>query len=64
MAGLIDLRNISVWGVDTHARAASLRQWITRGKSLRSVRIPILQDVSFSAKHGDRIAIIGRLTIM
>jgi lipopolysaccharide transport system ATP-binding protein len=60
MPGLIDLKDISVWGIDTHARAASLRQWFTRGKSLRSVRIPILQDVSFHAKPGDRIAIIGQ----
>lgn len=60
MAGLIDLRNISVWGVDTHARAASLRQWFTRRQSIRSVRIPILTDVTFNAKPGDRIAIIGQ----
>jgi ABC-type polysaccharide/polyol phosphate transport system ATPase subunit len=60
LSGLVDLRNISVWGVDTHARAASLRQWITLRKSLRSIRIPILQDVTFNAKPGDRIAVIGR----
>lgn len=60
MPGLIDLRHISVWGVDTHARAASLRQWFSRRKSLRTVRIPILQDVTFQAKPGDRIAIIGQ----
>ena len=60
MSGLIDLQHISVWGVDTHARAASLRQWFTRRKTLASVRIPILQDVTFTAKPGDRIAIIGQ----
>ena len=60
MSGLIELKNISVWGVDTHARAASLRQWFVRRNSLRSVRIPILQDVTFNAKSGDRIAIIGQ----
>jgi lipopolysaccharide transport system ATP-binding protein len=60
MSGLIDLRNISVWGVDTHARAASLRQWFTRRSSLRAVRIPILADVTFAARPGDRIAIIGQ----
>ncbi len=60
MSGLIDLKNISVWGVDTHARAASLRQWFIRRQSLRSVRIPILQDVTFNAKSGDRIAVIGQ----
>ncbi len=60
MSGLIDLHHISVWGVDTHARAASLRQWFTRRKPLQGVRIPILQDVTFTARPGDRIAIIGQ----
>lgn len=55
----IKLSNISVFGVDTHARAATLRQWVTRRQSLRSSRIPILQDVTFHAKPGDRIAILG-----
>ncbi len=59
MSGLIDLKNVSVWGVDTHARAAGLRQWFTRSKVRGQVRIPILRDVTFSAKPGDRIAIIG-----
>ncbi len=47
-------------GVDTHARAASLRQWFISRKSIAGVRIPILQDVTFHAKPGDRIAIIGQ----
>jgi lipopolysaccharide transport system ATP-binding protein len=59
MSGFIDLQHISVWGVDTHARAASLRQWFTRRKSIRSIRISILNDVTFTARHGDRIAVIG-----
>jgi lipopolysaccharide transport system ATP-binding protein len=59
MSGLINLQNISVWGVDTHARAASLRQWFTRRKSMRSTRIPILSGVTFTARPGDRIALIG-----
>jgi ABC-type polysaccharide/polyol phosphate transport system ATPase subunit len=46
--------------VDTHARAASLRQWFTRQKPLRPTRIPILQNIAFAAKPGDRIAIIGQ----
>ncbi len=57
---MIDLKHISVWGVDTHARAASLRQWFVKRKSLTSVRIPILNDVTFHAKPGDRIAVIGQ----
>ncbi len=59
MSALIQLQNISVYGIDTHARAATLRQWFTRRASLRPVRIPILQDVSFEAKAGDRIALLG-----
>lgn len=59
MSGFIDLQGISVWGVDTHARAASLRQWFIRRKSLRSVRISILSDITFKARPGDRIAVIG-----
>lgn len=60
MSGLIDLQGISVWGVDTHARAASLRQWFSMRQSIRSIRIPILQEITFNARHGDRIAIIGQ----
>lgn len=56
---LIELNDISVYGVDTHARAASLRQWVLRRKSLKSPKIPILEHVSFTARPGDRIAIIG-----
>jgi lipopolysaccharide transport system ATP-binding protein len=55
----ITLSHVSVRGVDTHARAATLRQWITRRQSLRSQYIPILSDVTFEAKAGDRIAILG-----
>lgn len=60
MTGSIDLTDISVWGVDTHARAASLRQWFIKRKTLSSARIPILRDVSFSARPGDRVAILGK----
>lgn len=60
MTGLINLQDVYVWGVDTHARAASLRQWVSHRKSLVSSRIPILQGVSFRASPGDRIAIIGK----
>lgn len=59
MNALIDLQHVSVFGVDTQARAASFRQWFTRRASLRPIRIPILTDVTFSAKPGDRIGIFG-----
>lgn len=59
MSGLIDLKDVYVWGVDTHARAASLRHWFIHRQTLKSTKIPILQGVSLEAKPGDRIAIIG-----
>jgi len=60
MSGFIDLHDVHVWGVDTHARAASLRQWFSMRKSIVSVKIPILRGVSLTVKDGDRIAIIGQ----
>ena len=60
MSGFIDLNDVYVWGVDTHARAASLRQWFSLRKTIISTKIPIIQGVSFTAKPGDRIAIMGQ----
>jgi len=59
MAALIKLDNVDVFGVDTLARASSLRQWFVKRQSLRSVRIPILRNINFNAKAGDRVALIG-----
>lgn len=59
MSALIKLDHISVFGVDTHARAATFRQWFTRSGGMRAVKIPILRDVTFEAKPGDRIGIFG-----
>lgn len=59
MQAKIKLNDISVWGVDTQARAAGLKQWLLRSGNIRSTRIPILSNVTFEAKHGDRIGIIG-----
>lgn len=56
----IDLKDVFVWGVDTHARAASVRQWFVKRNTLAAARIPILRGVTFSARHGDRVAIIGK----
>ncbi len=55
----ISIQNVCVNGVDTHARASTLRQWILAGKRLKSTGIPILKNVSFEAKVGDRVAVIG-----
>lgn len=59
MHAKIKLNHVSVWGVDTHARAAGLKQWLMRRGQIRSTRIPILEDVTFEVNHGDRIGIIG-----
>ncbi|MDX2074217.1 MAG: ABC transporter ATP-binding protein [Alphaproteobacteria bacterium] len=59
MSALIHLDNVSVFGVDTHARAATLRQFFTRRGRLRPTRIPILNNITLSAKPGDRIGIFG-----
>lgn len=59
MTVLIKLENVNVSGVDTLRRASSLRQWFIKRQSLRSVRIPILRDINFTAAAGERVALIG-----
>lgn len=59
MQATIKLNNISVHGIDTHARAAGLKQWVMGRGSIRATHIPILTDVTFEVNHGDRICIIG-----
>jgi len=59
MTASIKLKNVNVSGIDTLQRASSLRQWFIKRKSLRSIQIPILRDINFTAKAGDRIALIG-----
>lgn len=60
MTASIELSHVSVNGVDTHARAATVRQWFTMRKSMVAPHITILDDVSFTARAGDRIAVIGK----
>lgn len=59
MSAYIDLKDVYVYGIDTHARAATLRQWFVRRRTLKPARLPILQGVTFKARPGDRIAIVG-----
>jgi lipopolysaccharide transport system ATP-binding protein len=59
MHAKIKLDRISIWGVDTYARASGLKQWFLRSGKITSTRIPILQQVSFEAKAGDRIGVVG-----
>jgi ABC-type polysaccharide/polyol phosphate transport system ATPase subunit len=54
----IDLDAVEVYGVDTHARARSLKSLVL-GRAGRPVAIPILRGVTFRAAPGDRIAVVG-----
>jgi lipopolysaccharide transport system ATP-binding protein len=56
---LIDLQNVVVNGVDTQARAQTLRQWFVGRKSLRPIEIPIIVDVSLTIRPGDRLGVLG-----
>lgn len=56
----IILKNVYVNGVDTNARAAGIKHFFLRKGKLSSTKIPILRGINFEAKHGDKIAVIGR----
>ncbi len=56
----IILKDVYVNGVDTNARAAGLKHFFLGKGKLVSTKIPILRGVNFEAKHGDKIAVIGR----
>jgi lipopolysaccharide transport system ATP-binding protein len=55
----ISLRAVDVSGVDANARANSLKQWLLGHGRQAPARIPILRDVTFEARPGDRIGILG-----
>lgn len=59
MTAHIILNRVSVNGVDTYARASSLRQWFVGKQSLSAARIPILRDVTLHIKAGERVALVG-----
>jgi len=58
----IVLKDVYVNGVNTSARANGVKKILFGGEKFdpTSTEIPILCGVTFSAKHGDKIAIIGR----
>jgi lipopolysaccharide transport system ATP-binding protein len=56
---LIELQNVSVNGIDTQARAQTLRQWFVGGKSLRPIAIPIITALSLTVRPGDRLGVLG-----
>jgi len=57
---IIELSNVCVNGVNTRARAQTLRQWFVKNANAKATVISILRDVNFYAKDGDKVAIIGR----
>jgi lipopolysaccharide transport system ATP-binding protein len=59
MSVKIKLQDIEVYGVDTHARANSIRKMVLGEGRIRPPRIPILRGVSFEANPGDRVGILG-----
>ncbi len=58
----IVLKDVYVNGVNTSARANGVKKILFGGEKFdpSSTEIPILCGVNFEAKHGDKIAIIGR----
>jgi lipopolysaccharide transport system ATP-binding protein len=57
----IDFNEVHIDGIDGMARAAGLKEWLLRssGHHSQPVRIPILKGVTFSARTGDRIGVVG-----
>jgi lipopolysaccharide transport system ATP-binding protein len=55
----IHLEHVFVEGVDTQARASTLRQWMVRKQNIRPIPIPILKDVTLHLKPGDKLGIVG-----
>jgi len=55
----INISSVYVEGIDSVKRSKSIRDLILCRKSKIVSTIPILHDINFSAKNGDRIAFIG-----
>src|SRR6266478_2516459 len=56
----IEIVNGYVEGVDTHKRAQGLKHFfLGKGKLFSSNTIPILNNINFSCKDGEKIAFIG-----
>lgn len=61
MSASIALKDVVVEGVDTAARAQSIKHLLLGSGGLGAkVRIPILRGVSFSVKPGERIGLVGK----
>lgn len=59
MEAKIILKDVCVNGIDTHARSSTIRQMLLHKKSMRAPTIPILKNINFEAKKGDKIGILG-----
>jgi lipopolysaccharide transport system ATP-binding protein len=55
----IEITNANVEGVDTNKRAQSLKHFCLNGGKLIPSSIPILHDINFACKEGDKVAFIG-----
>jgi lipopolysaccharide transport system ATP-binding protein len=55
----VKVNNCSLSGIDSIKRVQSLRQMFFSPGKIYGTSIPILNDISFSCKNGDRLALIG-----
>jgi lipopolysaccharide transport system ATP-binding protein len=56
----IKLTDVYVESIDVTKRASSIRNLIFARQSLTAPSVPILNNINFSAKPGDKIGIIGK----
>ncbi|MDG1436859.1 MAG: ABC transporter ATP-binding protein [Rickettsiaceae bacterium] len=55
----VKIKNCSLSGIDSIKRVQSLRQMFLKPGKISGSVIPILKDISFSCKSGDRVALVG-----
>ena len=55
----VNIENCSLSGIDSIKRVQSLKQMFLSPGKIAGAVIPILNDISFSCKAGDKIALIG-----
>lgn len=55
----VNIENCSLSGIDSIKRVQSLRQLFLSPGKITGAEIPILNNISFSCKAGDRLALIG-----
>lgn len=55
----INIENCSLEGIDSIKRVQSLRQLFIKPGRVSGITIPILNNISFSCKPGDRLGLVG-----